>query len=341
MNRPSAWRRLATMLGGYYLSQALYVVVRLGLAERLGDRLQTAEELAPATGAHARSLHRLLRTLAGFGIFREETGRFRLTELGELLRSDAPDSLRATALTFGETHYPAFGELLHSVQTSRPGFDKVFGMPLFDYFAANPEAARNFDAALEGLRSQATAAMLDVIDLSEVRTLVDVGGGTGGLLATVLARYPTMQGILCDRPHVVEEARVRLQAADVWDRCAVVGGDFFECVPSGGDVYLLRHIIHDWDDERALRILTSCRRAMNRPGKLLLVESVIRADNEPSLGKFYDLLMLALTGGMERTEPEYRELLEAAGFHLTGVVPTSADMDVLEAVPIETGEYPR
>lgn len=340
MDHPSAQQRLATMLGGYYLSQAICVAVRLGVVDLLGARCRTSEELAQATGAHARSLYRLLRTLASFGIFREETGRFCLTKLGKLLRSDVPGSLRSTALTLGETHYPAFGELLHSVETGRPGFDKAFGMPLFDYFAVNSEAARTFDAALEGLRSQATTAMLDVIDFSDVRTLVDVGGGTGGLLAAVLTRYPTMRGVLCDLPHVVEQARDRLLAAEVWDRCAVVGSDFFESVPTGGDVYLLRHIIHDWEDERAIRILTNCRRAMNGSGTLLLVESVIQPDNEPSLGKYYDLLMLALTGGMERTEPEYRQLLQTAGFHLTGVIPTSAGVDVLEAIPIERGDYP-
>lgn len=338
MDQPSARQQLAAMLGGYYLSQAIYVVARLGLADLLGDRPRTSEELAPATGGHPRSLHRLLRTLAGFGIFREEAGLFYLTGLSELLRGDAPGSLRATAVTLGETHYPAFGELLHSVRTGRPGFEKVFGVSLFEYFAANPEAARDFDAAMEGLRSQAAGAMLEAFDWSGARTLVDVGGGTGGLLEAVLTRYPAMRGVLWDLPHVAEAAEARLLASGVGDRCAVAGGDFFESVPAGGDVYLLRHIIHDWDDARALRILANCRRAMDGSGRLLLVESVIRPSNEPSLGKSLDLLMLALTGGTERTEAEYRGLLRAAGFQLVRVVPTSADFDVLEAVPSGTGE---
>jgi hypothetical protein len=323
------------MIGGYYTAQAIYAAAKLGIADRLRDGPQTAGQLVQATGTHARSLHRLLRTLAGFGIFAwDDEGRFRLTELAELLRSDVPGSLRAEALIVGEIQYPAFGELLHSLQTGRPGFDKAFGMPLFDYFAANPEAARTFDAGLVGLRSQAATEMLDGYDFSGVRKLVDVGGGTGSLLSAVLAKYTTMKGILFDLPHVVEQAESPLHAAGVRDRCELVCGDFFDSVPPGGDVYLLRHIIHDWEDDRAIRIVENCRRAMNRPGTLLLVESVIQSGNEPSLGKILDLVMLALTGGTERTEPEYRELLEASGFCLARVVPTSAEIHVIEANPI-------
>ncbi len=353
MHQPSAERRLAGMIGGYYLSQAIYVAARLGVADLLRDGPRTAGELAQASGTHARSLHRLLRTLAGCGIFAaDEAGRFQITELAELLQSDVPGSLRAQALLLGGLQYAAFGELLHSVQTGRPGFDRAFGMPLFDYLAANPESAQTFDAALAAFRSQATTALLEAYDFSGCKTLVDVGGGNGNLLSAVLARYPSMKGVLFDRPHVVEHARAALHAAVRQDRCALVGGDFFESVPVGGDVYLLRHILHDWDDDKAMRILKNCRRAMNpspyplprdrgegrvsedRPGKLLLVESVIQPGNEPSLGKFLDVAMLALTGGTERTEPEYRELLEASGFRLARVVPTSADIDVIEATPV-------
>jgi hypothetical protein len=336
MDRESARQQLAGMIGGYYLTQAIYVTAALGLADRLRDGPRHAEQLAQTTGTQARALHRLLRTLAGFGIFAEDVaGRFRLTELAELLRGDVPGSLRAEALSIGETHYAAFGELLRSMETGRPGFDKAFGMPLFDYFAVHPEAAQTFDAALAGLRLQATAAMLDGYDFSEVTKLVDVGGGTGSLLATVLARYPSMKGTLFDLPHVVERASDHFRAAGVGDRSALVGGDFFASVPAGGDVYLLRHILHDWDDHRALRILANCRRVMNRRGKLLLVESVIQPGNELSLGKILDLVMLVVTGGMERTEQEYRELLEAAGFHLTRVAPTAAGIHILEAAPVQ------
>lgn len=335
MAQPAVRQQLANMIGGYYLTQAVYVTAKLGLADRLRDGPRNAGELARSTGAHARSLHRLLRTLAGFGLFAQDAeGRFGLTESSGWLRSDVPGSLCAEALTAGETHYAAFGELLHGVETGRPGFDKAFGMPLFEYFAAHPKVAHAFDAALTGLRSQAVAAMLDAYDFAGVSRLVDVGGGTGSLLAAVLARYPSMTGVLLDRLHVVEQARGQLHAAGVGGRCTLVGGDFFESVPTGGEVYLLRHILHDWDDDRAIRILENCRRAMNGSGKLLLVESVIQPGNELALGKVLDLVMLAVTGGMERTEPEYRELLEASGFRLTRVVPTSAEMHVLEATQI-------
>jgi hypothetical protein len=336
MDQPPARQRLAGLIGGYYLAQALFVVARLGIADRLADGPEHAGQLARVTRTHARSLHRLLRTLASCGIFAEDdAGRFRLTDLAGWLRGDVPGSLREEAIAVGETHYAAFGELLHSVRTGRPGFDRAFGMPWFDYLAANPEAARSFDAALAGLRSQATAALLDAYDFSEVTTLVDVGGGTGALLAAVLARHPSVRGTLFDLPHVVERAGEHLRAAGVADRCALVGGDFFASVPADGDAYLLRHVLHDWDDDKALRILASCRRAMDDSARLLLVESVIEAGNEPSLGKSLDLVMLALTGGTERTEPEYRELLEASGFRLARVVPTPAQVHLIEAVPAE------
>jgi ubiquinone/menaquinone biosynthesis C-methylase UbiE len=327
--------KLAGMIGGYFLSQAIHVAARLGIADLLRDGPQYARQLAHATGAHARSLHRLLRSLAGFGIFAEDgAGRFQLTDLAEWLRSDVPGSLRAQALCVGDTHYAAFGELLYSVETGRPGFVRAFGMPLFDYFAVHHEAARTFDVALVGFRTQATEALLAAYDFSGFTRVVDVGGGTGGQLAAVLARYGSMKGILFDLPHVIAQAGAALDAAGVRDRCELVGGDFFESITDGADVYLLRHILHDWEDKRALRLLQNCRRAMTRPGKLLLVESVIRPGNEPSAGKVLDLVMLALTGGMERTEPEYRELLEASGFRLVRVVPAVAEIDILEAEPI-------
>jgi hypothetical protein len=324
------------MIGGYFATQAIYVAARLGIADQLRDGPRTAGELAQLTGAHAGSLHRLLRTLAGFGVFAaDDAGRFRLTELAEPLSTGAPDSLAAAAVSVGELYYAAFGELLHSVETGLPAFERVYGRPLFDYLAANPEAARVFDAGLAGFRRQVTEAVLDAYDFSSVRRLVDVGGGTGDLLAALLAKHPAMRGTLFDRPHVVDHSRAARLADVGRDRCDLVGGDFFASVPAGGNVYLLRHIVHDWDDDRAVRILTNCRRAMDLQSKLLLVESVIRPDNEPSLGKVMDLAMLAVTGGAERTEPEYRGLLKASGFRLVRVIETSAEIHVIEAVPDE------
>ena len=331
----AARQRLAQLIGGYAVTQAIYVAVRLGIADRLRDGPCDAEHLARASGADRRSLHRLMRALASFGLFAEDAlGRFQLTELAKPLCSDAPGSLRDTALSVGEIHYPAFGELLHGVETGAAGFDKALGMPLFDFFAAHPDVAGRFDHAMDDLRSRAAEAMLEAYDFSRVGTLVDVGGGAGGLLATVLTEYPSMRGVLFDLPHVVERAPTRLDDARVGGRCERIGGDFFESVPPGGDVYLLRHIVHDWDDKRAIRILRNCSAAMAGGGRLLLIESVIAAGNGPSLGKMMDLVMMAMTGGTERTEDEYRELLEVSGFHLSRVIPTSAGIHVIEASPI-------
>jgi len=335
MSQPTPKQRLAGLIGGYSLTQAIYVAAKLGIADWLHEGPQHADQLAKATGAHGRSLGRLLRTLVAAGIFTQDNeDRLGLTELSELLRSDVPGSLAAQAISVGETHYAAFGHLLHSVRTAAPGFDAAFGMPLFDHFAANGHAAHTFDAALADFRASAAAAMLEVYDLSGVTTLVDVGGGNGSLLSATLAEHPSMRGILFDLPHVVERAGADGSALGASDRCELVGGDFFESVPAGGDVYLLRHIIHDWNDEKAGRILENCRRATGGAGKLLLVESIIRPGNAPSLAKSLDLTMLAVTGGMERTEDEYRELLETSGFRLARVVPAPFEIDVIEAVPV-------
>jgi hypothetical protein len=332
MNRPDAQRHLAGLIGGYHLTQAVHVAARLGVADLLRDGPQDAAQLARAAGADGPSLRRVLRALVGCGVFAEEAGRFRLTELSELLCSDAPGSLLAAALTVGDVHYAAFGELLHSVRTGRPGFDRAFGAPFFDHLAAHADAAESFDAAMADLRGRTAAALLEAFDFAGVGTLADVGGGTGALLAAVLPRHPTMRGILIDLPDVVERARPHLRAAGLEGRCALAGGDFFEAVPAGADAYVLRHVIHDWDDDRAVRLLSNCRAAMHGDGRLLLVESVLGPDGGPSLADALDLMMLALTGGRERTEQEYAELLSAAGLRLARVIPTAAEVHVLEAV---------
>ena len=335
MGQPSLRQHLAGMIGGYYLTQVIYVTAKLGIADQLRGGPQTAEQLSRLTGAHPRSLHRLLRTLTSFGVFAEDAdGRFRLTDLGNLLRADVDDSLRDQALAVGDTHYAAFGELLHGITTGHPGFDKAFGAPLFDYLAANQDAADTFDAALADLRSQATDAVLDCCDFAGVSSVVDVGGGAGNLLFAILRKYPSIRGVLFDRPGTVKRAEMRLGTASIAARCAFIDGDFFKALPADADIYLMRHVIHDWDDPRATQILRNCRRAMGDGGKLLLVESIIEAGNEPSLGKWMDLLMLALTGGMERTEQEYRELLSQSGFQLERVTPSPAGIHVMEALPI-------
>jgi hypothetical protein len=330
---PPAPLVLARLLTGYWLSQCLHVAARLGLADLLTGGPRGPADLAGATGTHAPSLYRLLRGLASAGVFAEdEHGRFGLTPLAECLR-DAPGSQRALALINGAEHYRAWGELLHSVRTGEPAFDRVYGQPLFDYLAGHPEAARVFDAAMVSVHGSETSAMLDAYDLGGFATVVDVGGGNGSVLTAALLRHPGLRGVLFDRPDVVARAQPGLEAAGLAGRCRAVGGSFFEGVPAGGDAYLLRHILHDWDDPRCLTILGRVRAVVPPAGKLLVVEGVVPPGNGPSFTKLLDLAMLVLPGGRERTEAEYRDLFARAGFRLGRVVPTRSEVCVLEGAP--------
>lgn len=331
---PPAPVRLMQMITGYWVSMSLVVAARLGLADLVEPGTKTADELAASTGTHAPSLYRLLRALASVGVFAEdETGRFSQTELSRLLCSDGPDSKRAFAVMNGGEHYRSWAELEYSIRTGETAFDHVYGMPIFDWMAGQPEVARNFDRAMVGIHGAESAAMCDAYDFSAFGTLMDVGGGNGSLLTLVLQRTPTLQGILYDLPHVVERARGNLQAAGLAGRCTTVGGDFFASVPPGADAYLMRHIIHDWNDGQAHAILANIRRGIPPHGRLLLVEGVVPPGNGPSFTKLLDLNMLLLPGGKERTEAEYRALYAAAGFRLTRIVPTRTEVSVLEGVP--------
>lgn len=325
---------MSRLLTGYWIAQALHVAAQLGIADLLKDGPQTVARLAEATGTHGRSLYRLLRALASEGVFAEDVqGRFGLTPLGECLRSDAPHSQRSMAIMNGEEHYRAWGELLYSVQTGQTAFEKLYGQPVFHYLAAHPRQARIFDEAMVGVHGTETKAMLDAYDFSRFGTLVDVGGGNGSLLMATLQRNPSLRGVLFDRPDVIERARAGVKAAGVEDRCTLTAGDFFQTVPAGGDAYLMRHIIHDWNDEQCRTILRHCRKVVPPTGKLLLIESVIPPGNDPCFAKLLDLTMLVIPGGMERTEAEYRELLASAGFRLERVVPTASVIHVIESAP--------
>ena len=230
----------------------------------------------------------------------------------------------------GEEHYVAWGELLYSVQTGKIAFEKLYGMPVFEFLSKNIEQAKVFDLAMAGVHGRETAAMTDAYDFSGIAVLADIGGGNGSLLTTVLKKYPAMRGILYDLPQVTERAKANLQAAGLADRCKVIGGSFFESVPEGADAYLMRHIIHDWDDEKATKILGNVHRAMGDGGRLLVVEGVIPPGNDPSFGKLLDLTMLTIPGGKERTEEEFRRLYEAGGFQQSRIAPTKAEVSVIE-----------
>jgi hypothetical protein len=233
----------------------------------------------------------------------------------------------------GEEQHRCWDDVLETVRTGEAAFDRLYGQPIFDYLSERPEQAKIFDAAMTAFSGRATQAMLDAYDLSDVRALADVGGGLGTNLAGVLGRYPAMRGVLFDQPHVVERARPVLEAAGVSGRCKVEGGDFFEAAPGGADAYLLGHILHDWDDAKAGRILDNLRRAMPAGARLLVVEYVLPDGDGPSFGKLLDLHMMVVPGGLERTEAEHRRLFAAHGFRLTRVVPTAGDISVVEGRP--------
>jgi hypothetical protein len=325
--------QLSALIAGYKTTQAIYVAARLGIADRLAGGPRTVADLARETHVHERTLFRVLRMLASRGIFFEQPdGRFRLTPLAEPLRADHAGSQKAFAIMMGEEHYHAYGELLYSVRTGKTAFDHIYGMPVFEYLAKNPESAAIFDAAMSSIHGQETDVVINAYDLSGVKQLCDVGGGNGSVLIATLKRYPAMRGVLYDLPHVVERARPAFDAAGLKDRCTLIGGDFFKEIPAGSDAYFFRHIIHDWDDEKATKILVNCRQALPQGGKILVVESIIPPGNEPFFGKDIDLTMLVIPGGQERTEEEYRQLFAGAGLKLARIVPTAGEMFVLEAV---------
>lgn len=316
--------QLFHLMAGYQVSQALYVVVTLGIADLLAGGAQDSDALAEATGTHRGALHRVLRFLAGAGIFREVAPRrFALTPLGAGLRTDVPGSLRATALMLlDEAHWLAWGQLAHSVRTGETAFAHVHSLGFFDYLGQHPDIAEVFHRAMTSSTARSGDAITRAYDFSGIGRLIDVGGGHGLLLATILREHPAMRGVLFDRPEVVAGARVTLEAAGVAERCELVGGDFFATVPPGGDAYLLRQVIHDWDDARATVILANCRRAMPEAGRLLVVERAIAPDYRQALPVLHlDLEMLVNVGGMQRTDAEYAALFATVGLHLSAVIP--------------------
>jgi len=327
---------LLHLMTGYRAMQALYVAARLGIADLLKDGARGSEELARATGADARALHRLLRALASLGVFGEDAdGRFAPSELGALLRSDVPGSLRAAAIFFGdERNWHAWGKLERSVMSGEPVRGPRGTQVFLEESARDPEGAALFNAAMTSLTSAFDAAVTAAYDFSRLGTLVDVGGGQGALISSILAANPALRGILFDIPPVIESARGRIVEAGLAGRCELVAGDFFASVPAGGDAYVLKWVIHDWDDEHSVAILGSCRRAMARDGRLLLVERVVpeRVDQSADTQGIVlgDLNMLLWTGGRERTAAEYRALLASGGFTLARIVPTATQLSIIE-----------
>jgi hypothetical protein len=335
---PEPIQDLFPLVVGYRISQAIYVVAKLGIPDLLAGGPQDSDALAQATGANAGALYRVLRFLAGVGLFDETAPRaFGLTPLGARLCTDAPGSTRPVALMLLDPPlWQAWGALLHTVQTGESAFQQVHGQGVFEYLAAHPDSSRVFQQAMTSNTAWSGTAITQAYDLSGIGRLVDVGGGHGLLLATVLQAYPAMRGVLFDRPNVVAGAPAVLEAAGVADRCEIVGGDFFASVPPGGEAYVLRQILHDWDDARAAQILAHCRRVLGGSGKVLVIERAIAPDYRQALPVLLlDLEMLVNFGGIQRTEADFRTLFARVGLQLNAVVPLgdAAQFSVFEGVP--------
>jgi hypothetical protein len=337
--QPPPAAQLAQLLRGSLITQLIYVAARLGIADLLRDGPRHSDELAQTAAADPRTLYRILRALAGLGIFAEQQPHvFELTPLAEPLRSDVSGSLHGSALVYGDRWWwQACGELLHSVTSGQTAFEQVHGQTLFDYLGQSVDAAALFNRHQSNMTRQDAAAVVEAYDFSVFSSIVDIGGGLGALAGAILQACPHTGVILFDQPAVIDAAKASL-SPEPGARCQLVGGDFFIAVPAGGDAYVLKDIIHDWDDELAISILQNCRKAMTAGAannrRLLLIEKVIPAGNEPFAGKLTDITMLLITGGMERTGEEYRALLEKAGFALTRIVATRSPASVIEAVPV-------
>ena len=323
------------MTMGFIVSQAISVAAKLYLADHLADGAQTLSRLAEKTNTHEPSLYRLLRALTSVGVFRKNSdGAYENSPLSEVLRSDDPHSLRAAAhMICDREHWHSHGNLLHSVKTGETAFDHTFGMPVFPYFAEHPEVAEIFDNAMTSFSAPVAEAVAAVYDFSQAATIADIGGGHGLLLATALKSAPQAKGILFDQPQVVEGAGKVLESEGVAGRVSITGGNFFEAIPVAADLYLMKFIIHDWNDEQSIQILSNLARSAKPGARLVLVETVVEDDDAAgSASKVMDLNMLAMTGGKERTAKEYAELFEKTGFRLTRVIATASPMQIVEAV---------
>lgn len=316
-----AGQKIRALLSATWLAQACYAAVRLNIPDLLVGAPRTADELAERSGAHPQALDRLLRVLASAGVFRQTgPGTFALNPVSDLLRTDAPGGARLAALMHGEEVFRSFAEIMHTVYTGQPAFEAVYGMPFYAYLESNPEAARTFAVAMG---AQPVPATLSTCDMVGVRTVVDVGGGNGSLLAELLVAHPDARGVLVELPAAARQAREALTEAGLADRVELVEGNFFDGVPAGGDLYVLARVLHNWTDERAATLLRRVRAAMAAGSRLVVFEELLPEDNEasPLTRGMVDLLMLVTLEGRDRTEVEYRKLLSETGFEVVAVHP--------------------
>jgi hypothetical protein len=320
---------MLSLIGGFWIARSIYLAAKLGVADLFGDQPKTIVQLATETNTDPRSLYRLLRALSSVGIFTEVSNRsFALTPLGATLKTDSPGSMRYAAMAqMGDDHSLGWSNGLHSLKTGEIAFYAAAGMSVWDYYAQHPEVGKVFSQSMTSMGTAIAQAVVASYDFSQFNRIVDVGGAQGSLISTILQANPHLNGILFDLPEIIANVQVD-------QKIQPVAGNFFESVPTGGDAYLMRWIIHDWDDEKSSIILKNCHQAMPDHGKLLLVESILPPGNEPSPAKFIDMIMLLMTGGRERTEEEYRSLLHSNGFELTRVISTPSMLSIIEAVKL-------
>lgn len=333
---PPAALIMTQMVYGFWVSRCLQIMAELGIADTIGDVPKTAEELAEASGTHAPALRRMLRLLSGLGVLLkdEQTQRWSLTELGSMLRKDNPGSVYGSLRAHGHLlSWQAWGDLKSSLTTGQPSVEKFMGDSFFNYLSAHPEDAAIFNGSMAAYQTLNAPAVVNAYDFSAARTVMDVGGGTGTLMSHILRAHPPIRGAIYEMPHVAKEARERLASLGLKERCDIVDGDFFTSIPQGQDVYILSQILHDWDDEKSLRILSNIRQAMRPDSRLLVVETVLPGDNAMHFGNLYDMAMLVLVGGQERTEAEYTALVQKAGMKIARILPTTMPPSVIELVP--------
>ena len=330
---PRAAQQLVFQLGtGYILSAALHVAVSLGIADRLADGSRNVSELADAADVNEDALYRILRSLSSAGVFVESGPRqFSNNVASEQLKAGTT-GLREMVLWMSDSfHFNVYADIMHSVKTGLPAVEKTLGMAVFEYFPKHPDLSERFNNAMTAFSAMVIPAVLEAYDFGGIDTLVDVAGGHGQVLTSILQAYPSMKGVLGDLAHVIAGAEPRIRALGLSGRCRTEVIDFFKAVPRGGDAYIMKHIIHDWDDEKSITILKNIQQAMNPGGRVILLDSVLPPANQPDFGKLIDLEMLLMPGGRERTEEEFRSLFDRAGFRLTKIVRTESPLCVIEA----------
>jgi hypothetical protein len=336
VQRPPAqdFERLMQLSTGMIVASALQPIARLKIADLLSDGPHHVAQLAAETGTNEDALYRVMRLLASVGVFTELPGKaFAITPVSQFLRSDLPGSMRDMVLWITNPfHFDVHAEMEYSLRTGCPAVEEVFGKPAFDAIFDDPDVAYDFNMAMTCFSRRIAPAVLEAYDFSGIDTLMDVAGGHGAILCEILARYPKMKGILFDIPDVIEEANCHICSLKMEDRCQTVVGDFFEGIPAGADAYYMQHILHDWNDERCLKILANCRSALegSANGRLLVVDSVVPETPEPHPSKWLDIEMMLMPGGRERTHPEWEALFASGGFRIARIVPMKAAESLIE-----------